>query len=365
MRVLMCSPVKGTGGISRWTNALLNFYQNHSESNIILHNYYPTKGKQSLATTPILTRIKNAWANYYPFLAGLKRQIKEFNPDVIHLVSSASLALLRDYIAIKICKRYGKKTIIHFRFGRIPDLFILKNWEFKLLTKIIKMVDYTLVLDNKSFSTLVKNGYKNVKLLPNPLSEQVNNLINKTSAWEPGNKTILFVGHVLPSKGIQELIIACRQIKNINLRILGLIPDGYDRELKKIAGDYWNKIEFLGNQTIETVIDEMSHCGIFVLPTYTEGFPNVIIEAMGVGCPIITTPVGAIPEMLQISEPNPCGICVPVMEVEALKEAIIKLSSDTNLCLQFSRSAKERANSVYSMSSIWKQLCDTWKALVN
>jgi glycosyltransferase involved in cell wall biosynthesis len=58
---------------------------------------------------------------------------------------------------------------------------------------------------------------------------------------------------------------------------------------------------------------------IFVLPTYTEGFPNVILECMASGCPIITTPVGAIPDMLQFGSTQACGACVDVKDVQGLK----------------------------------------------
>lgn len=62
----------------------------------------------------------------------------------------------------------------------------------------------------------------------------------------------------------------------------------------------------------------MLKCTVFVLPTYTEGFPNVVLESMACGCPIVATSVGAIPEMLD----GGAGIVIEPRNVEQLRDAV-------------------------------------------
>ena len=106
----------------------------------------------------------------------------------------------------------------------------------------------------------------------------------------------------------------------------------------------------------EDVIKEMLSAGIFILPSYTEGFPNVILESMTCGCPIIATSVGAIPEML--SEDS--GVLVEPGNVEMLKEAINFLLNDRTLANIYGENAKKRVKDNYSIPIVWEKLEDIW-----
>jgi glycosyltransferase involved in cell wall biosynthesis len=66
----------------------------------------------------------------------------------------------------------------------------------------------------------------------------------------------------------------------------------------------------------------MQAADLFVLPTYTEGFPNVILEAMAAGKAIISTRVGAIPEMLAVDENESCGLVIAPRDAGALVAAL-------------------------------------------
>lgn len=173
----------------------------------------------------------------------------------------------------------------------------------------------------------------------------------------------MYAGHVLPSKGLKELVGACREINQIKLEILGKVSDESFREqLFEIGGDNskgW--LDIPGNKPFEEVIKEMKSCGIFVLPSYSEGFPNVILESMACGCPIVATSVGAMPEMLDIEGENPCGICVPAKNVEELRNAITDLLDNPVKADAFGANARKRVNEQYAMPKVWEQLVLLWK----
>ena len=143
--------------------------------------------------------------------------------------------------------------------------------------------------------------------------------------------------------------------------MIGYETDDIKEKIIEEAGeDNESWLEIAGEQSFENTIKEMISAAVFVLPTYTEGFPNVIIESMACGCPIVTTCVGAIPEMLDIENGNNYGICVEPKNVKALKESIQKMLNNREYALECGKNAQRRVNELYSMSKVWSQLEAIW-----
>lgn len=361
VKVLLCSPHgKEVGGISRWTGHILNYYNNNNNTLIKLKHFYPdTKG--AYADTPFLIRIYRGISSYIPFLNNLGKEIKKQEYDAIHFTSSASISLIRDILAIKLTNGKVKKTIVHFRFGKIPELYKKRNWEQKLLHHVIKLADKVVVIDMISYNTLIKQGYDNIELLPNPLAPQVTDIITENTHIEREDRKVVFAGHMVRTKGIFELIEACKDIKDIRLKMIGYVSDDIKAKLISVAGDgHENWLDIAGEQTFENTIKEMLSAGVFVLPTYTEGFPNVIIESMACGCSIVATNVGAIPEMLDIKNGSNYGICIEPKDVTALTSAIQKMLGDREYAIQCGKNAQQRVNDLYSMEKVWQQLEKLW-----
>lgn len=166
------------------------------------------------------------------------------------------------------------------------------------------------------------------------------------------------MGHCIATKGVYELVEACNSIKNIRLVLLGAIKDDVKQELQTVGGDW---IEIMGEQPYEEVIREMLKCDVFVLPTYTEGFPNVILEAMACGCAIVTTPVGAIPEMLDEENGKSYGLMVDPKDSEHLKEAIDRMLNNQAFKDACGNNARVRVIERYSMTKVWEQLTAIWE----
>ncbi len=314
-----------------------------------------------------LYRLWAGMRDYLGIFRNFKAILQNTKYDVVHLTSSASWSLIKDVYMLRSARQRGAKTVIHFRFGRIPELFVQKTWEYKLLLKVLSLSDRIMVIDKASFDILVNAGYTNVVNQPNPLSPEVSAFVEEhKDDLERAERLLLFAGHVVPTKGVFELIEACKNIPNIHLKLIGTIYPGIKEKLLQLAeknGDSsW--VEICGEKPYEEVLTYMMTCSVFVLPTYTEGFPNVILESMACGCPIVTTPVGAIPEMLNITSPDKCGLCVPVQDVHALKESIELLLHDSMLAQELGKKAQERVNTMYNMQAIWNGLTDVWKSLL-
>lgn len=364
-KVLLCSPLgeKGAGGIARWTQRILEYYKSLDNKSVDLVQFYPDSGSV-VGNTPLYKRVFIGIKSYSVMLFELYHRLKNDTFDVVHLCSSASIGLIRDYLVIKIAHKFRSKIVVHFRFGRIPELYEKRNLEYKLIKAVITNADSVLVIDEASYNTLIRAGHTNVSKLANPLSPRVMSIIDNNKSIERIANKIVFAGHVVNSKGIRELIAACSNIDNIKLYIYGRINDDMRNALTHTTGTKNREwLEIMGERDGDEVIRAMLSAGIFVLPTYTEGFPNVIIESMACGCPIITTPVGAIPEMLDINGDNNCGICVPVRDTAKLQDAIEKMLKNSSYARECGANAQKRVIELCSIDVIWAKLQQLWQTI--
>jgi glycogen synthase len=100
---------------------------------------------------------------------------------------------------------------------------------------------------------------------------------------------------------------------------------------------------------------------VFVLPTWREGFPNVVIEAMAAGLPVVATPVGAIAEAI---EDGKSGLLVPVRDAAALEAALRRLIEDAALRHALGAAARARVESVFAFETVVARLAAIYDELL-
>ena len=284
-------------------------------------------------------------------------------PDVVHICTSGYLGFIKDIILAQAARRRGMRSIVHFHFGRVPSIIEEKGLEYKLLRKLLNVADKVVVIDGKSYQTLSDLQYKNIAYVPNPIPDVFLREVEKQEKLvERCQKRAVFVGHVVPTKGVTELVEACSRIPDLTLRIIGKCNEEMEKTLLALAakreGRKW--LDIVGEIPYAKVVTEMLQADTFVFPSYTEGFPNVILEAMACGCTIASSDVGAIPEILDC-EGETAGICFPAQNTEEVVKAINKLYCDEAYRTQLSAKAKEKVYSTYTMQSIWPQLTNLWR----
>lgn len=365
-KVLLISPMEGVvGGMSVWTRHVMGYFNSVASSGVSLQlfDYHRTNTGRLIGNA--LLRIWRALTDYARLTRNACRTIASFDGDAVHICTSAGVLLIKDIVLLRCARKRGLKSFVHFHFGRIPDLAARHGWEWWLLGRVIHMADVVVVMDGLSCETLKNSGYTSVELLPNPLAPSVVALADEMSDIEREEGRLFFAGHCIPTKGVFELVRSCATLKEkgvkLKLVMAGAIGDGVRSELVSLASHYnsgnasW--FEIIGQISPEEILREMKRCSVFVLPTYTEGFPNVILESMACGCPIIASAVGAIPEML---DGGACGVLVKPRDEIDLREAIQSLMSDSARRQTLGETAALRVAKEYSIGQVCGRLSSIW-----
>lgn len=359
MKILFASPFHApVGGITKWANHIYNFYNNLPKTNLEITplpmDRFANSNRSENRFIDLISGIKDYWK----FIRVEKDFLRREHFDIVHISSSAGISLIKDLMMIKVAHKYGSKAIIHFHFGRIPDLKQANNWEWKLLKHVVSKADYTIVLDRTSEHTLKSDGFGSIANVPNPVAPVVNTFV-ESHTLNRKDRFIYFAGHCYKTKGVYELVSVCSKIKNIKVKLAGSISYSVRNDLLALS-HHGKWLELAGAQSFEQVLTDMSQCDLFVLPSYTEGFPNVILEAMACGCAIVTTDVGAIPQILEDDKHGTYGAIVKPQNEEQLLESILSLLSNNKLKETCRQNVQRRVNERYNISVIWNDLQKVW-----
>ena len=254
-----------------------------------------------------LRRLSRLYGDYRRFMKVLRR------PDVrlVHLNPSLDpKAFMRDGIFALLARYRGKKTIVSFHGWQKPfELCISRRlrWAFKLF---FGKVDAFIVLSDAFKRKLAEWGitkpvYQEVAVINNESLEgfDIHHALKKRH--ESRKWRILFLSRILKAKGIYETVQAASllQAKYPNVE---LVVAGEGDELENVK-------RFVQNAGVSNVIfpgyvrgDEkrrlFEEASIFCMPSYSEGFPIAIVEAMAFGLPVITRPVGGITDFFRSEE---------------------------------------------------------------
>jgi len=361
-RVLILSPLPPpVGGIASWTVNVLEYIKRENFENIF-HLNTAILFRNITSNTPIV-RIFSGLLDAFRIVTLFLFNVIKIRPNTVHLTTSASLGLFRDIIIAIFCKLFKIRLIVHFRFGRIPDLVKSENWEWKLLVYLIRFSKNSIVIDQKSYEAIALN-HSNlpVVLLPNPCSLEVEKIAKK-EVLKNKNQDFIYIGHVIEAKGVFDLITAISNIsENIILRIVG----PFDIQMKdqviplskrKNNGDW---LIFEGIKERSWILQKMENSQCLILPSHTEGFPNVILEAMACGCPVIASDVGAIPQMLDCLGEKPTGLCFPAKDILSLEKAMSNMMNNEKLKLVFSVNGKNKVLNEYRLEIIFNKYRNLW-----
>lgn len=362
IRVCMAAPVPPPyGGIANWYDLITKYVDRENlPVEFITLNVAPKK--RSTEGRTIFDRIFVSGMDMLKKKRELRRIVKNSRPDVIHMTTSGQLAIIRDILLLKFAKKKKIPTVYHIRFGRISEIAEKNTFEWKLMKKAVGYASTTIAIDKRTEKTLSeKCGGCNIVYIPNPFDD--GRVTAQIRAWEDRKKQIVFVGWLVKTKGIEELLGAWdelyRGFSDHRLLVIGPGKDEYLAELKEKFK--CENVDFAGELEHDEALNRVAESSMLVLPSYTEGFPNVVLEAMALKVPTVATNVGAIPEMLA----DESGIIIEPRSKEQLADAVRSMLTDENRAVSGSENAYRRLKNEYSVEIIMREYIDLWKSLIH
>lgn len=166
---------------------------------------------------------------------------------------------------------------------------------------------------------------------------------------------LLSVGTLTVKKGQRELIEVFARLKN-DFCVLKLVGEGVMREElealikeKNLSG----RVELLGGMTPEALAENYLHADIFILNSFWEGFPNVLLEAMAYGLAVVTTAVSGARDLVEDSKN---GFLIPVGDQGKLGERLALLIDDLELRQRLGKAARTKVEEQFLLESHLKKL---------
>ncbi|WP_293091832.1 glycosyltransferase family 4 protein [Moorena sp. SIOASIH] len=274
-------------------------------------------------------------------LGKLLWRLSRKKPDLIHVHFSQRSSTIRKMILMLIALAFHVPVVLHAH-GSQYHLFYngLPQWAKRIISSLFRQSAYLIVL-SQSWKNFYQSSFglkaEQVVILPNPV-EFPSKIPERTSC---NQIMLVFLGQIGQRKGVFDLIRAFASLPAEQKACSELIiaGDGEVEQACKLVesldlGDY---IKVPGGIDSGQRDALLAKADIFILPSYNEGLPMAMLEAMGWGLPVITTPVGGIPELV-VHGDN--GLLVKPGEIPELSMAMQTLINDQALRLSLGRKAR-------------------------
>ncbi len=288
----------------------------------------------------------------------LIRLLGRHRPELVHIHTCSGLTFYRTIVDMLLVRLHGLPVILHIRGGRFEEFL---NGRSAIGRRVVRgalvsadsvialspiWAERLLAFDSRIRVHVVANGV--------PLPE-------RAREHPPTARIrIVFVGTTQQAKGVDDLIEALSRLpsqtrRRIDVRIIGPDPSRRIDELRALAEQRGlsESVAFEGELDSEEVKAELRRAAIFTLPSYAEGLPNALLEAMACGLPTVVGSVGAVPEVI---DHGVSGFLVRPGDIEQLSTLLGELIRNPALREKMGRAARKRVRQDFGLPKVARLL---------
>ena len=282
----------------------------------------------------------------------LVRALVRVRPDVVLVHATSSLSFLRDGVFMVTARLAGAKVICHYH-GTVHERFpSCETRSGRAIGRFLMSAAHRVIVLGPTCQRRMGEAWKRDDLAWAPNMSDValfRNMPADTPApWlARGDRAVLFVGRLSAPKGVYDLFDAIPRVierhPEVNFVLVGVAESEAMEPVIRAEAKRRGispRITFLGSLDGHKKAAAFVTSQMIVVPSWTEGFPLVIPEAMAAGLPVISTAVGAIPDFVTDGED---GFLIAPKDPQALADRICRLLDDEGLRRRISKRVRERA----------------------
>jgi glycosyltransferase involved in cell wall biosynthesis len=305
------------------------------------------------------------WQKLRVFLSAihtLRVSLREHERVAVHIHFASRGSTLRKAVLAWLTLRSGKPLILHAHggyfdefFARLPRLFQ------RALRRIFERADCFLVLSTQwrdFYTSQLGVPAQRVHILRNPTSlpEMIPSRVGRDRVQ------FLFLGRIDENKGAFLILQAFGALtRELRARArLVFAGDGEVEKLRTLSREHQDAVDVHAWVDTEERDALLAASDVFVLPSYREGVPMALLEAMAAGLPVITTPVGGIPDVVADGRE---GFLIKPGDVDALRGAMSILIEEEFRRLQLGKRARLRAAD-FDMNHFAAELGDIYRQVL-
>ena len=339
---------------------LKNNYEVTLISNFSEHRDYLKKKGLSTIQLKINRSKLNPFLDIFSMLK-LVKIYKEINPDVLHHVA------LKPVIIGSVSSFFIKEKKVINALGGLGWLFTSKSRKAYIIVYLVKIILSKIL---KVGNVIVQNKYDKSLLRKIGLPDRNTHIIEGVGIDLKKYKqkiiskskyiNISLIGRILEDKGINEFVEAAKLIKldeaykNINFTLVGKFDLLNPSNIDKNQVEKWqsqNIINYIG--WVSNINDYLQEVDVICLPSYREGLPHILVEAMASGLPIITTDV---PGCNSLVENKFNGFLVQPRDYRELHLKIIEMINNFDLRVKMGKRSRAISENRFDDKLIFKQL---------
>jgi glycosyltransferase involved in cell wall biosynthesis len=296
----------------------------------------------------------SGWARTATLLLTLERPL-------VHIHLSAHASFWRKWVVSLLARLTGRPYLLHVHSGFFPEFYEHQSGPIarRLIRGTFADAAVVIALSEQWRSWLLRIcATARIEVLANAvaLPDARRNREN-----ESAERTLLFLGDVSRSKGVFDLVQAFSQVSTQfpHLRLM-CGGAGAIEELQRLCGELGlgDRVSSPGWLETERARNALAGATIFILPSHAEALPMALLEAMSWGLPVITTPVGGIPQVIE-NEVN--GLLVPPGDVDAIAAAIARLMREPALRERLGKAARQTIERSYSLDASVERLVQIYR----
>jgi len=280
------------------------------------------------------------------------------NPDSLHSLTRKHVVLHvhrllpEGWVGVQLKKRFGVPLVLT---GHGGDVYALMNRleGRRLAREVLKIADTSIAVSQYISDIMIKLGAPSVKVIPNGCDLEA---FAPSTVIPKFGRRVLYVGRLEEPKGVIDLLRAFASIEpQIPGSVLPYVGDGSARsQLERITSKARvANVRFMGRQPHTNIPAILRENDIFVLPSYAEGLPTALVEAMAVGLAIIATSVGGTPDLISHGT---TGLLFPPGDIQKLANSMRLLLTDEWSQLKLRQCARDRVIKSYSWTAVADQL---------